>query len=655
MVELLVEGKSLDVFPNEVISLVLAINDLASIKNREGNYSNKFEIPSTSSNNKVLGYPNELNLITGFRPTKSRNAVILIDGLDIERGFIQVEQYNSKSKSFNVSFFSGNTDWMDDISDRKLSEIKLSKYDHVWSAANVAASMSNTEGYIYPLIDYGRYFPTSDNNTELVNWMPAMYTHTLVRQMFADIGWKVGGSTFLDPIFNKHIIPFSLKEINVSQDILDNNGFGSQNATGSYAKGSPIIFPDVVSGNNLGNYDNTTGVYTATESFTASIYAYWFYSSSKPAASTRIQIRVNGSVVLQVSGWVIQGSIGISQGDTVHISVNATNQEGTNGTKIQNNKFYLTPLNEISDGVTLRISDTLPDMTQEDFIKTIFNQFGIIFTSDNLSKTVYLNRFEDIKNNIGKAIDWTDKVDISRDIEIDYTELVSGYGKVNTYGYEKNVDNQITPSVKPFGGNGSFVINNDFLSKEEEIFNSEFTYSDNKVAFNGRINLMYIPRFTSHVINEKSPDFDPLPRCSICVNDISVSDIFSGLETSLNIVGDNGTSNVTTVPYTYFNASFYGIPDVDDVNQSLSFGDNIIPKGHRNLLESYYPDYINILNNPRRVTGYFLLNERDINNLDFLVPIYLGGQLNNYFYINKVSDYRPSEKGVTKVELILIV
>ena len=72
-----------------------------------------------------------------------------------------------------------------------------------------------------------------------------------------------------------------------------------------------------------------------------------------------------------------------------------------------------------------------------------------------------MNKFSDIKNNISNAIDWTNKLDNSRDIEIDYTELVSDYNKVNTYGYSENKDASLgtwATEVKPFNGNGSFEI-----------------------------------------------------------------------------------------------------------------------------------------------------------------------------------------------------
>jgi len=650
MVELIVEDQSLDLYEGEVISLTMAVNDMASIESREGNYSNKFSIPSTIKNNSILGYPNELNFVTGFKPTKSRNARIAIDGLDVQRGFIQVEQFNQNKKEFSVSFFSGNTDWLDDIGDKTLKDITLNKYNHVWDSATVAASFTNTEGYIYPFIHYGRYNNVGTNDADLINWLPAMYTHTLVRQMFADIGWKVGGNLFQDPIFLKHILPFSLKELNYDKETLDLVGFSSDGAIGSYAAAIPIVYPNVTDGNNLGSYDDTTGVYTSNADVVVDVDVKL---SATLLGADRLEIRKNGLVLFSSKISSVRGSITLAPTDTITV----TTSLGATVTAFSNSYFIVTASTILVEGMTIYMSSTMPDISQEDFLKTIFNQFGAVFTSDNISKTVYINKFEKIKDSIGNAIDWTDKVDLSREIEIDYTELVSDYAKVNTLGYKENTDSEVvdfSSTIPAFVGNGSFTIDNDFLSKSEDLFESKFVASGNLPCFNDRANLMYIPRYSRGGVGVNSPDVDPKPRCSIVVPAVSVSDLFAGDITSIDIVGSTGTTNVTTLPFTYFNVSLTGIDEIDSINQSLAFGDNVSPKGQKNLIETYYQDFTAILNNPRRITAYFLLNERDINNLDFLRPIYLGGELNNYFYINKVNDYRPSNNGVTKVELVLI-
>ena len=140
---------------------------------------------------------------------------------------------------------SGNVDWMDEITDKKLRDINLLQYNHVWNTTNVVASFSNTEGYIYPFINYGRFRSLTTNDAHLSGWLPAMYSHTLVRKMFEDVGWKVGGRLFQDVIFKKHIIPFSVKELQLDKERLDLLGFTATLANGTYAGGVPIVYPNV--------------------------------------------------------------------------------------------------------------------------------------------------------------------------------------------------------------------------------------------------------------------------------------------------------------------------------------------------------------------------------------------------------------------------
>ena len=653
MVELIVNNEALDLLPSEVISLTMAVNDLASIESREGNYSNKFKVPATSNNNRILGYPSEINFVSGFKPTRSRDAKITINGLDIQYGSIQVEQYSQTDNEFNVSFFSGNTEWADDISDKVLQQIDLSKYDHLYLPINVSSSFANTSGYIYPFINYGKYETILNNITSIYDWSPAMFTHTLVRELFDASGWKVGGNLFNDPIFQKHIIPFSKQYFQQPEQSVNLLGMSYAAGFGAYAPAAPIIYPFRVTGNIGGDYNGSTGVYTASQTFKAGVYCSFILTS--PVPTDRLQIRKNGIVVYEVFAHSATFVLDVFQGDTITITLN--NGGSTTLNYAKQNKFIILPLAASIEGSNVSMTSTLPEMTQEDFIRTIFNQFGVVFTTDNITKTVYLNTFETIKANISNALDWTDKIDNSRDIDVDYTELVSGYSKVNELKYKENKDKEVnitTVGINPKGGDGSINIDNDFLSKRSDLFESKFTCSENTPCFNGNATAMYIPRFTNPTIDYNEPDVDPSPRCAICVSGVPINEISNNAHSLLFISGASGSISVDNVPYPYFNVPVTSMIKVNDIDQSLSFGENLQPNTKRTLVDTYYEDFNSILNNPRKVTLYLLLNERDINNLDYLTPIYLGGELNSYFFLNKISDYRPMNGGVTKVELVLI-
>ena len=648
MVEIKIINDSLDLFPNEVISFTLAINDLASIENRQGNYSNQFTIPATANNSSILGYADKLNFVSGFKPTKSREARLLIDGLEIQRGFIQVEQYDDTSKEFTISFFSGNTDWIDDIGDKSLRDLDTSDYEHVYDVANITASFTNTEGYIYPWINYGRHGGRTNNDTQVTDWKPAMFTHTIIKQIFKDADWKVKGNLFDDPFFLKEVVNYN-SEPSLGEEVLEGLGFKASN-NGGYSPGiAPIVFDNVEQGNTYADYDDSTGVYTCSQGFRGTVRC-----RVETTVLDAVEIRVNGVAVKTGNSQVaryLEYTGSFVAGDTIDIRLVV-------GTPLSSKRqiFELAITDRIVEGVTIRMNSVLPDFAQSDFINDVFNRYGALFSVDNISRTVYIDKFESVKDNIANAIDWTDKLDLSREIEADYTELVSDYGKRNLYKYTPNddVENSLG-NLEDFNtdiGDGFFRIDNDFISKEEEIFESAFSSSIVVGCYDGDAIAMYIPIYdTTSDIKEQR---EVTPRISIVSGLVDVSDIFTNGVTDLDINSNFASGNVDEVPFCYFHISDTGIDSVDSIGQGLSFGNNLFPVDQANLLDTYYEDYIKILNNPRRVTAYFLLNERDINNLDFLTPIYLGGELNSYFYINQIEDYRPNEGGVTKVELVLI-
>jgi hypothetical protein len=649
MVEIKIDNQSLDLFGEEVISFTFAINDLASIESRNGSYSNQFNIPATANNSAILGYPDKLNFVTGFSPSRARNARILIDGLEVQRGSIQIEQYDDTSKEFSISFFSGNSEWIGDISDLSIRDLDLSVWDHQYTLANISGSFNNTEGYIYPFINYGRLSLIAGNGTEYFDWKPAMYSHTILKQIFIDANWKVEGNLFNDPFFLKHLTLYN-KQTRLSEEAINGLGFASTSAGGFATPGAtPIVFDTVTEGNNFGSYDNTTGVYTASETFRANIIS----NINTAIAGDLQEIRRNGSVISSIPTGITRDQVleaTILAGDQITITTNVA--ASLNPTT---QRFQIQPLDEISEGMTFRMNEVLDDISQEEYVKDIFNQFGAVFSTDPISRTVYINKFETIRDNIPNAIDWTSKLDLSRDITTDFTELVSDYGRKNFFRYTQNNDREDAQGklrTRTNIGDGSFNIDNDFITKEETIFESVFSSSANYLAFNGRTILMYLPIYDDTA--DDVEDRELTPRIGVNAGVIPVSDLFTDGTLQINIVGQVSNVLVNEVPYVYFHLEQTGVDAIDNIKQGLSFGNPIFPVWQNNLLDTYYEDYKKILNNPRKLTAYFLLNERDINDIDYLVPRYLGGELNSYFYINQIKDYRPNEAGVSEVELILI-
>ena len=113
------------------------------------------------------------------------------------------------------------------------------------------------------------------------------------------------------------------------------------------------------------------------------------------------------------------------------------------------------------------ISLVIPRIKQTDFIKDIMIRYGVVSQYDIKTKTLTLNKFEDIDNNRVNAPDWTNKIDLSKQINVDFTKILSGYAKRSLFEYvnDSNNDSQIAAfnTVLPYNlGTGVINIDNDF-------------------------------------------------------------------------------------------------------------------------------------------------------------------------------------------------
>jgi hypothetical protein len=91
---------------------------------------------------------------------------------------------------------------------------------------------------------------------------------------------------------------------------------------------------------------------------------------------------------------------------------------------------------------------------------------------------------------------------------------------------------------------------------------------------------------------------------------------------------------------------------IDAYDLNLSFSTPIgIGFTTKNLIDTYYKPTIDQLNISASLVAYFNLSARDIAELDFSQLWYVE-YFNSVFRLNKIIDFEPNGKGLTKVELI---
>ena len=666
-------------------SLKIQSNDIGDLSGRQSSYSVNFKLPWTAKNKALLDNVGEIGITSS---NKKIDNVYIEFGSMSYKGFLRVEN-SEPNKHYEVYFITDIGDWAEDIKSKKLQELNLDRYNHLLNISNIYGSRNNTEGYIYPFVNYGwwnNHFatvgqPINSNYTRWNQYYPAFYDVTLIKQIFEDIGWSIDANSelFAEPRFQRQVTLFSngnFENKNTEETVVMSSFIGSQ----SISVLTKVPPNRVIDKNN--NFDDVANKYICPSDGSYVIDNLQTAQSPIPNTELRVFVFKNGSFIYSYpdsSTFYPQTkydnfSFIANKGDEIELYIAQT---GTVSPVTLNVMFYtIKKASEILYNSAFNIVDTLPDMNQIDFVKDIINMYGIAISTDPQTKTVKFDLYKNIVNKKTIAKDWTNKIDLSKPINIDYKTLSAKYGKVNYYTYttdedESTVDKYKTPLtdynvLNPIEklGNGSFEVDNEFLSQSKTVFKSDFgacieapylsTLLNNcELTYIAHLNVSYIYA-GSDIISatiEKTPISTPKKAILVTTN---IDLVTNGQVYSLRIYDDSTNfETYNAVPYGYF-VKKVTADNRDDINYNLSY--STLPEFNNDigLLDDYYQNQIDIINKSEIVECYIRMNEADLLNLNFLQPIKINStKLNGYFIINKIPNLEDINKSI-KVELINI-
>lgn len=522
MIELrLLDGTSLDLRGDETIALTIAVNDIASIETRQGVTSNEFNLPSTDFNLKALGYPTNFNVNQNINPFTKINAEIYEDELRIAKGYIQITNPSISNSVLPVVFFGENSEWFNLVSGKSIRELNLSKFNHVFQASNIVDSFTNTEGYKYTLIDRnGLNFLTS-NTLSSQCFTINTFQSSIVKAIIEDAGFKIGGSLLNDPLYKKILVADTNNKfyaLNIDSGIV-RDAYLSVKANTNYLAVDGEQTLDITSAfgnggtalNKTGsNYNIDTDTYTADSALLANIRCNFTVALFDTTTSTGVTIRLkqNGSTFSTISGTVTAAnnlSVNFDQrrtfdnGDTFTITIEPETQNITtslSGFSIDQNKvinFVEFNVENIAiEGSVINLNATLPDVDQAEFLKDVVFDQNVLVTANLNTRTINF----DLKNyNVGNFIDWSNIIDLSQPVEINYTELINNYAKINdvrrleddgAFVKRYNSENRIK------FGDGVFTLDNDFIERRSTLFESKFAGTRTINSLNRNQPLPYI-------------------------------------------------------------------------------------------------------------------------------------------------------------------
>ena len=396
-------------------------------------------------------------------------------------------------------------------------------------------------------------------------------------------------------------------------------------------------------------------------------------------------------------GWASLSSVVIenqylNKGDKIRLS---TGLKLTANTNSQNFLVYIfarstgssSNLNieikpEIVDyGQTYNLTDVInPEDKQIDFIKGIAHAFNLKMTTDEVTRTISIEPFDSFYLPYGDAIDWTHKLDRSKEISDAWlkTDLKRNLVfKYKTDSEDKNVEHRGNVFFKevldeyPYQEELPKTFEKGDSVFENPFFAGTFNAKDQDTVRYAPVDTAYSACLWTEITSPNdwarpNKGYEFLPRLlywnkySPTVGSgtkIAATQNWAGTSIGWITADASATTHLSNI---YPQATMvdrdktaspvlsYGNIWVRDYDDALgTYGTTVVGEG---LYHTYYNNMIEMLKqNPRVRTAYIDLKITDVISLDFRKLVYIDGV---YWKINKILDYQPNNNQATKVELM---
>ncbi len=322
------------------------------------------------------------------------------------------------------------------------------------------------------------------------------------------------------------------------------------------------------------------------------------------------------------------------------------------------------------------------DYKQIDFVKGIAHAFNLKMTTDETTKTVNIEPFNTFYKDYADAIDWTYKLDRSKQIDDKWIksdlkrDVVFKYksdskdkkverrgedwfdGIKDEYPYQetlpKTFEKGESKYENPFFAGTFNGKDQDTTGGQldtafsaclwQEITDSTYSYRPNK-GYEFLPRLLYWNKYSP-----ANPSLFSQKQASIQTWASTIDVVHAGSSVSpspfLSDIYPQATSynrdDSSSPILSYGNVNVRDYDDSTVVYTSYSAGKGLFETYYKNMFEMFKAK-------PRLRTVYIDLKTTDIINLDFRKLVYIDGV---YWRINKVVDYQPNKNQPTKVELV---
>jgi hypothetical protein len=624
---LYINGQQVDLDPEQIIAQTKQVNDLNSLENRQANYTNKFKVPKTAGNLRIMQF---LSLTGNTSPVPYQENLCSLYS-DNGECFI----YNGRAvvsdngDNFDITVYDGIIELFKKIENQSLSEIDLSDIIHTKNITTVKNSWSASGNlkYRYILADYnGKTGNTANNEVNIDYLVPSVNVRYIWDRIFEKNGFTYSGSVFDTEDFNNLWMTFPKGVDNGESEeevfLADDTDVGASNF-------HPAYFLTTMSTSALNsNY----------------IYPQQKHRHIKFKTSGKYRIEVTGKINSDRDYRIILGknANGINNPYSVPLyayikeyqrmqeeitQASYTFDADSNDTfcvvikKIKTN-FHVSKNKAIIRIVKVNESaydfqEALSEFAVKDFLKEVVHRFGLTILKDKYSNHyTFLTLAETLQN--ADNADWSDKF-ISKKNE---KYVYGSYAQKNWFRYNYNDKES---SFNDF----HLEVPNVNLEEKKDLIKSKI-YSPEKYTTQFLNGQSRVYKLWEKELEEQSGENES----RITYKSLDKRYYFlKAMPQTRNISLYSEYLNDSTAVSNYYIESF----------SKLSFFD---------IIQQYYNPLRLMLNTSKVITAEFWLKDTDIVNFDFSKLYYIK-QLSSYFLMNKINNYVPGKP--TKCEMISIL
>lgn len=620
---LYVNGIELELDDEETIPITKQVNNIAELKDRQADFTTNFKIPATRGNRFALENANLLSSET-YLPYAKNSCTYVDEGVElISDGFLVLFSYSEGY--YTAAAYSGTADFFKLIDGEKIASLSMPDLDITLDYGVFASTIADSKWLGFEPSEDGLGL-TSEKLT-LLNFRPFISLKRIFSEIVKSVGWSVTGD--VDKVQGYLMCPNLLPRL--SDYISDQVATGPSEGTISFRKNSTTLLSNpkgliVLDTVNLryinalpkkGKYRYTiSGKYLLRAAGTVSVWAAfmnrngqawnWDGNQTLIASNTTVGVVQDFSIVWEYTTTEANTSKGLQ------ISANSGGADCT---------FYELKVSlqiveaDTQIGDTVSPATILPDMTQSNFLKSVANMYGFIFSVDGQRRTVKVWQFDRLLDNLGIARDWTKYLDSGSEV-LSY--------RIGDYAQQNKMKYKTVEDVPEGYGDGALYVNDSTLENTKDVFTLDF-YAANDILFKNSI-MARIPVCAKN--DAGTYDNKDVSEARVVLARAAVNAPFTLKDTV-------GTSTVSIYDRAFFADTALG--------ESLSFAYTLIPQHYEALSKA--------LSKAKKLEVKMSLPVTEIQALDHSIPVYLD-QYQAYFYVNKVNGWVKGK--LANVELIRI-